>query len=344
MASKVKAPDNIHTLYLKNFIPKEFPFGINSFSTLEKKGTIYVISWTKSPFTEKTVETFKHLLKTNLNDSDAYAIKSHVADLDCSKAEAYMKHAMQSNPALIFSTGSVCTNLANDMLLEADKSIPHVFAGVKNFSHLISSNSPNTTGVVGVTLTWEDQIKIFLDIKPTLSNALILANYSTSPSIKDDAEAISNILMKYGAKSKQLEVTSVADVIEHAFPHLMSGLYDTVFILRDGTAISCMSKLVKLCNKYTITIFSSYLDGVDQGAAFGIGLEEELFGVRSVKLVNKILKKGSNPRDLRVDFIEPDNFQIAINEENAPKQGIRLDKNLLFLLRNRKHIWSMRNF
>jgi len=304
----------------------------------DKKYNICVSSWSASPFTEKIVQGFVKTLSANENVF--YEIKKYNAYLNPTLARSQMEEIIQGKPDLIFTTGLTCSKMAKEITEKRDQLIPIVFCGVKDpvdcdivKSEMGSGN--HIAGVSGVAMPWNEQIDWFLEMKPTMQKALILCNYRTSDVIKNDVLEIKKQLHLRGIQAKEVAVYGMSEVIQKVTPFLEDSSYDTLFCLRDGTSISVMDSLVKLCNRHCVTLFSTYLEGAEKGAAFSLGMFERDFGTKSAELAMRILEEGVEPSELPLVKIGPEEYQLHINSKTAKLQGLHLNSDISSLAINK---------
>jgi len=304
---------------------------------------VCISSFAMNPFTEKTVEEFISCLKQS--KKAYYEIKKYNAFLDRNAARSQIESILLSQPDLIFTTGATCSQLAKELSKKRGCLIPIVFGGVNNpleIGLIDSEKMPghNLTGVTAVAIDWEEQLRFFFDLTGPIRHAVIVAHFPADTMVEKDVKEVSAILRKQDIKVDIVAVNGANEVIQKAKPFLKSTV-DVLFCIRDDTTICCMEGLVKICNREGIIIFSRYLDGVEKGAAFGLGVFEEDFGTKSAALVQSILEDGKKVSELPLVRIENKDYQVAINTKTAPLQGLHIDEDLMFVLRMRKHIWEL---
>ena len=92
-----------------------------------------------------------------------------------------------------------------------------------------------------------------------------------------------------------------------------------------------MDALVRLCNRYQVTLYTSELDSFEKGATLSFGVPEESFGIEGAHKARKILL-GANPIDIPISSVK--NFKIKINKKGLDSQGLNLSDSMIFLLEN----------
>jgi len=292
------------------------------------------------PGTEKLVAGFTKYM--NMSTKAHYEYKIGKADGNKLLLRSITEDLVNEHIDLIFTIGTNCSQLAKEITRKRNVKIPIVFCGVKNpvsINLVDSENMPgaNITGVAAVGITWSDRIDYLLTLKPDIKHAVIPCSHTPGSMLERDVEEITEKLEANNITAQVIPIYSINDFKQKVLPFLTSQV-DLAFVLRDGITINCMETLVKRANRENITIFSSYLESVEQGAAVGIGSYEETFGMKSAEMVRRILEQKNRPAVMPVTYIGTDGYELQINTKTAPLQGLKVDPKLTFFIKNARFV------
>lgn len=180
----------------------------------------------------------------------------------------------------------------------------------------------NTTGVSNF-VPLEPQLEWFKSLYPPLKTLGFLYN---------PAEANSCILVKklsavcpqYGITLVPFAIKSTSEV-SSATTALVQKV-DSIFISNDSTALSALKVIIKIAHNTKVPVFVSDIDAVALGAFAGKGPDQYQIGVRTARIVDKVLK-GKNAGTIPVEF--PEDSKIYINTDAMKLLGIEVPKEIL---------------
>jgi ABC-type uncharacterized transport system substrate-binding protein len=123
----------------------------------------------------------------------------------------------------------------------------------------------------------------------------------------------------------EMVTTQIASFIHHV---------DTVITLRNEIVVNNMPSIITLCNDFGVTIFSSDLASVEQGAAIGFSPKDTTQGIEAAQYLLMIFKENARANELPVKEIPVVHF-VGINESSLDKQGISLSPQELDMITNK---------
>jgi putative ABC transport system substrate-binding protein len=114
---------------------------------------------------------------------------------------------------------------------------------------------------------------------------------------------------------------------------MLSGV-DVVLVLKDNTIVSALDALVRLCNRYGITLYASDLNSGEKGAALAFGVVEKEFGTQAGKKALTMLEQQQQPQEIPITALNE--FKVTINTTTMHQQNLLLSPTQLFLLTSTK--------
>ena len=154
-------------------------------------------------------------------------------------------------------------------------------------------------------------------LKPDLKKLLLV--YSSQAGLQESAKEIETISKKLGIELSQVAVYQTNELQQKVEPFINRA--DAILVLKDSTVVAGMDVLVKLCNKYHVTLLASDLDSADKGAAMAFGVYEYDIGVLSSNIAKQILRENKKVSEIRVKIA--DDFKIKINSKTLKKQNLK---------------------
>lgn len=199
---------------------------------------------------------------------------------------------------------------------------PLVFATVTDpvSAGLVKSLSNQQDNVTGTRnpLALGKQLTYLKEILPNVQKLGVLVNHSEDNSVallKHLQEIAPNFNIKiFPASVKNSAEVSVAS-------KSLIGKVDAIFLLQDNTMASALSSLVKIANKNKIPLFSSFIEGVEQGALAGLAYDEYEIGVQTGKLAARVIKQGT-ANGIAVE--DPAKLTKMINSKTSRVLGINI--------------------
>lgn len=228
---------------------------------------------------------------------------------------------------IVLSIGTTATQLAKEVFVKRKSNNPLVFAAVADpvGLGLISSlfeAAPAITGSVATT-DFVSQIELICALKPKVSRMLLVYDPGQPAGSCCNIAQIDRECMRKRIHLDKIEVDSLAD-LQRKLPLAVSKEYDTLMILKDNTVVPAIDLIVKLAEKFGMTVYASDLNSVERGAAVGFGVHEECFGQDAAECAYKILATEERPAKVPVKIT--DKFRLGLNRVTLQRQDIEVDE------------------
>lgn len=285
----------------------------------EKRIPIAILTPLTHPSLEQIEKGFVETLEKM--SPEKYCFVTYNAQGNKTLMRSEIEEIIRKNYPLVFTLGTLSSQMMKEALIKKDLKIPIVFTCVNDplgFDIVPSESSPGgyITGVKEL-LNFREELTLLLKFKPTLKRLLLVFN-PMEPGLEKDRQEIIRILNKYAISLITVEIFQTNEILTKSAPFMKEA--DAVLILKDNTVVSGLDALVKLCNRHHIPLLASDLDSPDRGAALGYGVHEIEFGIEAAKKALLILEEGIFPGDIPVTPISL--FTFKINREAAQKQGL----------------------
>ena len=267
--------------------------------------------------------------------SHRYCFSTFNAGDDAALLEKHINTILESSHDLILTIGARATTHCKRIMENKNLRRPVVFAGMKDpvkYNVVESFIRPGTsfTGVSGEPYDHRQQLLILQALKPTIKKALII--YDPQDGFLDeDKLRLETLLLSRRISVRSMQITLHDELPGPLTPHLES--VDLIIMLRDQESTACINTLVDLCNQRGITLLSSDLPSVRDGAALGYVNSDAEYGIHSAHLARQILLQGKKPEDLPVVQLTMRN-KLHLNTATMKQQGIQIDPELVSLIRN----------
>jgi putative ABC transport system substrate-binding protein len=205
--------------------------------------------------------------------------------------------------------------------------IPVVFATItdpiqaKLVTNLEHPNG-NVTGTRNITAVTK-QLAQIKQLLPQVKTIGIVLNYGEANSVQllhtitEDAAKM-NITVKSAAAPSSAEV--------QAATQSLMGQVDALLLLQDNTVASALPAVLKVSAKNNTPVFSTFIDGVKNGALAGVAYDEYAIGKKTGKIVVDILH-GKKPGDIAV--ADPSDVETAVNLNTAKELHLNVSKEAL---------------
>lgn len=301
----------------------------------QKTFNIAILKPISHPALDNIEDSFINFL--NKTEPDRYVFKQYNANGNKILLRSQVEEIVACDVDLIFTIATGATQIVTELIKKKNKNIPIVFTAVNDPEKLgiISSDlsKNNTTGIIEV-VDYEKEISLFLDLKPSAKNTLLVYNPSEGSGLEKDKDTVKRVLESNGIDVTIMEVYQSNEIFTKVSSIISD--FDSLIVLKDNTVVSAIDALVKLCNRYSVTLVASDLDSGGKGAAFSFGVLESEFGTKAAEMVNKILIEGKSfqvvaPVDLK-------NYKLRINKKNMINQNLFLDKKEMFLIESAEAI------
>jgi putative ABC transport system substrate-binding protein len=273
----------------------------------------------------------------NKSTKAKYTITTYDGNNDPLKMRAQTEKFVGQDIDLIFTVGAACSKLAKETTLKRNKTLPIVFADVMNPAEmdLVESNvssGNHVTGIAAGLMPFKQQMEMMLLVKPEIKKAVLPYN----PGIKyleESVEEIKQALQGTNIGLQLVPVYQTNNLIAKVSPFLEQKP-DVVIVLRDSVVGAGIEALAKLCNKRGITIFAGCEEAIEKGAAYGITMREEFYGIQGAHLAQKILEEGKYPSQLPIIFPSKNSSQLMINTKTMEPQNLKISPELWFIMKH----------
>ncbi|HVX00880.1 MAG TPA: ABC transporter substrate-binding protein [Candidatus Babeliaceae bacterium] len=242
----------------------------------------------------------------------------------------HIEHIITEGYDLIFTVGSRCSLMAQEITLKKRVNIPIIFAGVSNPEQM----GLGAAYVTGVTqeYQYESQCRLLLKLVPSIKTLLLIYDPMQGNGLSKDRERIEDFLKLHRVMLKTLEVSSMVLMRDNMMALIRDA--DAVLVLKDNTVISAIESIIALCNHVHIPLITSDLASGKKGAALSYGIEESSFGVEAAHLAKRILEEQELPSDLPI--VKLNNFCLRVNKKELISQGLKIEKDLMFFIESGK--------
>jgi len=240
------------------------------------------------------------------------------ANGDFSKIPSLTKSAISKKPKLIFVLTTPAASTA--IKITNPKKIPIVYTAVTDpvSAGIVSDMNNSTTLATGVSDRYpvEEQVKVFINILPSMKSAAIIYNPSEENSqilVKQTIKAMKDI----GVNCFKFEIRNASEISSQTKQALSK--HDCIIVNGDNLATENLSIIINLCIKYQKPLFVGDPDSVRKGAVATVGPSYYSLGIRSGYKAAKILN-GTSPKVIPSEY--PNSFDYILNTDAAKKMGV----------------------
>ncbi len=235
----------------------------------------------------------------------------------------------------VVTIGGQATQVASRMALLLNIRIPIIFTSITHPSHLGilyagSNGRQNITGVAVDEHEYSAPVAVLQLLKKTAKN--ILLPYDPHGQGYQRVLAMSQSFLLNDIQAHILPIQKSDPLERQISPYIHN--VDTIITPRDQTILSQISSVISLCNTFGVTVFSTDLASVKQGAAIGLSPKENIQGIEAAKYLVLIFKESIRPEELPVTEISITNY-LGINESALERQGISFSSGELETIENK---------
>jgi len=304
-------------------------------SNLANAKKIAFICTQHAPFVEKCINGIqKHLSQNNF----PHDIKEYYCTRSCDLGQlrSVIEEVLSKKYDLVCTCGTITAIMAKEISLKKNITTPIVFTAALNPIEmgLMKSKQSSGTHITGVTNTeanYETMITTLQSIKPKTNKTLIA--FAHIESMIMVAEKIKIACEKTNIDCILMPVSTISELKERLGTVLDTHHPDTVITLWDTICRNITTTIAKLCALRKITLFTTHIDGIKEGAAISCAMNDEEFGIWAAKLIIKILHNRVHPSQIPLTIIT-DRYRPYINSTVAEKQGLELDRKRLEQIKN----------
>ncbi len=240
---------------------------------------------------------------------------------------------------LIFTIGASCSLVMKNECEEQKRDMPIVFADVKNAVELGLIESENfsgntITGVIRAERNYKKQIDLLTTLKPNCNTALIVYNDACT-CLSEDCKKFYMVLDEFGIRGSAISIRNKKELFKVSVYLEKNRDIDTMIILRDHTVTSAIDDLIAVAEKYQVTLYSSDLMTVKNGAAIGFGENDYDYGIVAAHLSRLILEENVHPSEVPIVKLQEDG-KLLINARTMKKQGLDITEDLIKFIKHVK--------
>ena len=236
----------------------------------------------------------------------------------------------------IVSIGGLATQIAARASLLLNIRMPVIFTSISHPSHLGimysgSQGRHNITGIAVNDTEYNTPVNMLQTLKKGVRSVLLPYDPFMAGMHQRIAEMARVFLTRniqvhvLPVQKTELDTSQIASFIHHI---------DTVVTMLNEIVVNHMPSIVTLCNDFGVTVFSSDLASVEQGAAIGFSPKETTQGIEAAQYLLMIFKENARPEELPVKEVPVVHF-VGINESSLDKQGITLSPQELDTIKNK---------
>lgn len=283
------------------------------------------------PAIDEITTGFKKTLEKN--GTKKYAFTVYNANGNKTLLRAQAEEIVHHHYDLIFTIGAGCTQLIKELTTKKHIMTPVVFSAVEDpvtmgIINSLTSSGNNLTGIIE-RANYREQIAVLTTLKPTTRSILLVYDPSHGTGLEKDRNELERIAATYGISLPSVAIYSTGE-LQQKVEGLLHNV-DVVLVLRDNTIVSALDALVKLCNRYGVTLYVSDLNSGEKGAALAYGFVEQDFGIQSAHKALAILEQQMTPSAIAITSLG--GYKALINTSTMQQQNLLINPTLLFLLR-----------
>ncbi len=287
-----------------------------------------------TPVTHPALEEIENGFKEQLVSAKVPCIfTTYNANGNQALMRSQVEEILQEKYDLIFTVATHATKLMKEVSIKKQITTPIVFGAVCEPVQLDLIKDKQSSGNHLTGTTEEDdyqkQIALLFQIKPSIKNLLLVYDPKQGAGKEQAKLTVEKLLQERGVTVTIVEVFTSNEIQQKVHP-LMQGL-EVVMIFKDNTVVPAVDGLIKLCERYGVTLFTTDLASVDKGAVLGYGVYESSFGTEAAKLATQILVDKKTPSQLPIVVVS--DFHLRVNTKAMEKQGLVLDQGFLALLK-----------
>ncbi len=237
----------------------------------------------------------------------------------------------------IVPIGSLATQIAARTALLLNVKIPIIFTSISNPSHvgLVYSGSHGRHNITGISVNDNHYASQQINMLQTLKKSVQSILLPYDPQVPCMHQQITEMARLFLSSNIQAQILPIqkSEIVTNRITPLIHSI-DTIITLRNELVVNHMPSIVTLCNDYGVTVFTSDLGSVEQGAAIGFSPKESTQGIEAARYLLLIFKENARPDELPVKEIPVVHF-VGINESALDKQGIHISPQDLDTIQNK---------
>ncbi|WP_442760387.1 tryptophan ABC transporter substrate-binding protein [Enterococcus italicus] len=293
-------------------------------TSTQKHYTIGILQYISHPSLDQIKKgIIDGLAKEGYTDGENATITFLNGQGDQSKLKTMSQQLVSENPDVLIP---IATPAAKAIANETT-TIPIVSGAISDpvGSGLVTSVTEPTGNITGVQnkAPIADQIKLLKELLPDAKTIGVIYSANEENS-KSYVKAITEKGTEAGYEIKSYAIQSSNDLAQTV--QVMSQETDVIYVPQDNGIASAFQTLMNEANKAKKPVFVSVDNMVEEGGLATVGQDQYQLGIRTAKLVAKVLKQTSKTT-LPFDVISTGN--VIINEEKAKELGITIPEDVL---------------
>jgi len=236
----------------------------------------------------------------------------------------------------VVTIGGMATQIVARTALLLNVKIPIIFTSVGHPARLgiLYAGAQGGHNITGISIhdpEYATPVSLFHSLKKTVQSVLL----PYDPSVAGVHQQVSEITRSFLSRNVQLQILPIQKT-EHVTNQIASYIHhvDTVITLRNEVVVANMPRIISMCNDFGVTVFSSDLASVEQGAAIGVSPKEHIQGIEAANYLLMVFKENIRPSELPIKELPIVNY-VGINESTIKKQGIMLSSQELESIQNK---------
>ena len=246
-----------------------------------------------------------------------------------------IKHYCMPYDAIV-TVGGMPTQIAARAALLLNTKIPIIFTSIGHPSRLgiMYSGAHSNQNITGVSVhdpEYTTPVSLLQSLKKSMQSVLL----PYDPQVAGVHQQIIEISRSFLSKNIHLQMLPIQKT-EMVTSQIASFIHhvDTILTLRNEIVVNNMPAIISMCNDFGVTVFSSDLASVEQGAAIGISPKEHTQGIEAAHYLLMIFKENIRPSDIPVKELPIVNY-VGINESTLGKQGVVISPQQLESIQNK---------
>lgn len=293
-------------------------------TSTQKQYTIGILQYISHPSLDQIKKgIIDGLAKEGYTDGKNATITFLNGQGDQSKLKTMSQQLVSENPDVLIP---IATPAAKAIANETT-TIPIVSGAISDpvGSGLVTSVTEPTGNITGVQnkAPIADQIKLLKELLPDAKTIGVIYSANEENS-KSYVKAITEKGTEAGYEIKIYAIQSSNDLAQTV--QVMSQETDVIYVPQDNGIASAFQTLMNEANKAKKPVFVSVDNMVEEGGLATVGQDQYQLGIRTAKLVAKVLKQTSKTT-LPFDVVSTGN--VIVNEEKAKELGITIPEDVL---------------
>jgi|GEM_PF-2117893 len=237
----------------------------------------------------------------------------------------------------VVTIGALATQITARTALLLNIKIPIIFTSISNPSHLgiVYSGLHGRNNITGISINDNQYASQQINMLQTLKRSVQSILLPYDPQVPCMHQQITEMARLFLSSNIQAQILPIqkSEIVTNRIAPLIHSI-DTIITLRNELVVNHMPSIITLCNDYGVTIFTSDLGSVEQGAAIGFSAKESTQGIETARYLLLIFKENARPEELPVKEVPVVHF-VGINESALDKQGIHISPQELDTIQNK---------